>query len=35
MLPDLEVQDRSRLLPVPQSFRDDVELAIGLGKRGK
>ena len=27
MLPDLEAQDRSRFLPVPQSFRDDVELA--------
>ena len=27
MLPDLEAQDRSRFLPVPQAFRDDVELA--------
>jgi len=27
MLPDLGAQDRSRFLPVPQSFRDDVELA--------
>jgi tetratricopeptide (TPR) repeat protein len=28
MLPNLEAQDRSRYLPVPQSFRDDVELAF-------
>jgi tetratricopeptide (TPR) repeat protein len=28
MLPDLEGQDRSRFLPVPQTFRDDVELAF-------
>jgi hypothetical protein len=37
MLPDLEGQDRSRFLPVPQSFRDDVELAFrsrGLGLLG-
>ena len=27
MLPNLQAQDRSRYLPVPQSFRDDVELA--------
>lgn len=27
MLPDLEGQDRSRFLPVPQTFREDVELA--------
>lgn len=27
MLPDLEAQERSRFLPVPQGFRDDVELA--------
>jgi hypothetical protein len=27
MLPDLEAQDRSRFLPVPQAFHDDVELA--------
>jgi hypothetical protein len=26
MLPDLEAQERSRFLPVPQGFRDDVEL---------
>ena len=28
MLPDLAEQDRSRFLPVPQTFRDDVELAL-------
>jgi hypothetical protein len=28
MLPDLEGQDRSRFLPVPKSFRDDVDLAF-------
>jgi len=28
MLPDLVAQDRSRFLPVPQGFRDDVELAF-------
>ena len=28
MLPDLEAQERSRFLPVPQSFRDDVALAF-------
>ena len=28
MLPDLEAQERSRFLPVPQAFRDDVELAL-------
>jgi hypothetical protein len=28
MLPDLEAQERSRFLPVPQGFRDDVELAL-------
>jgi hypothetical protein len=27
MLPELQGQDRSRFLPVPQTFRDDVELA--------
>jgi tetratricopeptide (TPR) repeat protein len=27
MLPDLDAQDRSRFLPVPQAFHDDVELA--------
>jgi tetratricopeptide (TPR) repeat protein len=27
MLPDLEAQERSRFLPVPQGFRDEVELA--------
>jgi len=27
MLPDLEGHDRSRFLPVPQSFREDVERA--------
>jgi hypothetical protein len=34
MLPDLEAQDRSRFLPVPQSFRDDVELAVRSRKIG-
>jgi tetratricopeptide (TPR) repeat protein len=34
MLPDLEAQDRSRFLPVPQSFRDDVELAFRSRKIG-
>lgn len=34
MLPDLEEQDRSRFLPVPQSFRDDVELASRQKKIG-
>jgi hypothetical protein len=28
MLPNLEAQERSRFLPVPQAFRDDVELAL-------
>jgi hypothetical protein len=28
MLPDLEAQERSRFLPVPQGFRDDVERAV-------
>ena len=28
MLPDLEAQERSRFLPVPEGFRDDVELAL-------
>ena len=28
MLPDLEAQERSRFLPVPPGFRDDVELAL-------
>ena len=27
MLPDLQAQERSRFLPVPQGFRDEVELA--------
>src|SRR6266850_3925212 len=34
MLPDLEGQDRSRFLPVPQSFRDDVDLASRSKKMG-
>jgi hypothetical protein len=34
MLPDREAQDRSRFLPVPQSFRDDVELAVRSRKIG-
>jgi hypothetical protein len=34
MLPDLEAQDRSRFLPVPQGFRDDVELAAKAGHLG-
>jgi tetratricopeptide (TPR) repeat protein len=28
MLPDLTAQDRARFLPVPQTFREDVELAF-------
>jgi tetratricopeptide (TPR) repeat protein len=28
MLPDLSAQDRARFLPVPQTFREDVELAF-------
>ena len=28
MLPDLEGQDRARFLPVPQTFREDVESAL-------
>lgn len=28
MLPDLEGQDRSRFLPVPQTFREDIERAF-------
>ena len=34
MLPELAEQDRSRFLPVPQTFRDDVELAFKAGRRG-
>ncbi len=34
MLPDLEAQDRSRFLPVPRTFRDDVELAFKSQHRG-
>jgi hypothetical protein len=34
MLPDLEAQERSRFLPVPQGFRDDVELALKRGQVG-
>jgi tetratricopeptide (TPR) repeat protein len=34
MLPDLEGQDRSRFLPVPQAFRDDVELAFNRKQIG-
>jgi tetratricopeptide (TPR) repeat protein len=37
MLPDLEGQDRARFLPVPQSFRDELERAFrsrGLGLLG-
>jgi tetratricopeptide (TPR) repeat protein len=34
MLPDLEAQDRSRFLPVPRSFRDEVELASKAKKIG-
>ena len=32
MLPDLEGQDRSRFLPVPRSFREDVETAFTVTK---
>lgn len=34
MLPDLEAQDRSRFLPVPETFRDDVELAFKAKRLG-
>ena len=34
MLPDLEAQDRSRFLPVPQGFHDDVELAFKRKQMG-
>ncbi len=34
MLPDLEAQERSRFLPVPQGFRDDVELAFKARQLG-
>jgi hypothetical protein len=34
MLPELAEQDRSRFLPVPQTFRDDVELALKARRRG-
>ena len=34
MLPDLEGQDRARFLPVPQGFRDDVELAFRAHRLG-
>lgn len=34
MLPDLEAQERSRFLPVPQAFRDDVELAFKRRQMG-
>jgi hypothetical protein len=34
MLPDLVEQERSRFLPVPQTFRDDVELALKSRRRG-
>jgi tetratricopeptide (TPR) repeat protein len=34
MLPDLEGQDRSRFLPVPQTFRDDVEIALKARQLG-
>jgi hypothetical protein len=34
MLPDLEGQDRSRFLPVPHSFRDDVERAFKTRQLG-
>jgi hypothetical protein len=34
MLPDLQAQDRSRFLPLPKGFRDDVELAAKSGQLG-
>ncbi len=34
MLPDLEGQDRSRFLPIPQTFRDDVEIALKTRQLG-
>jgi tetratricopeptide (TPR) repeat protein len=34
MLPDLDAQDRSRFLPVPQGFRDELELAFKAKQLG-
>ena len=34
LLPDLKVQDRSRFLPVPLRFREDVDLASKNGQMG-
>jgi hypothetical protein len=34
MLPDLEGQDRSRFLPVPRTFREDVERAFNAKQSG-
>lgn len=34
MLPDLEGQDRSRFLPVPQTFREDVGMALKTRQLG-
>jgi hypothetical protein len=34
MLPDLEGQDRARFLPVPQTFRENVELAFRARRLG-
>jgi Tetratricopeptide Repeats-Sensor len=34
MLPDLEGQDRARFLPVPQTFREDVQLAFKARRLG-
>lgn len=34
MLPELEGRDRSRFLPVPQAFRDDVDLAASKKQVG-
>jgi hypothetical protein len=34
MLPDLEGQDRARFLPVPQTFREDVQLAFKAKRLG-
>src|ERR1017187_1084811 len=34
MLPDLQAQERSRFLPVPQGFRDELELAFKAKQLG-
>jgi hypothetical protein len=34
-LPDLEEQDRSRLMPVPRDFREELDRAAAEGQKGK